>query len=276
MTQANRLDTRFQTLKAEGRSALVTFITAGDPSIEVSKRILKGLPDAGADVIELGVPFSDPMADGPAIQEANLRALAHNVTLADTLDMVADFRTENTDTPIVLMGYYNPIYRMGGEDFCKRAAQAGVDGVIIVDLPPEEDNELRDFADAHNIRIIRLATPTTKGERLGRVLEGAGGFLYYVSITGVTGTAKPDTSVVGDAVATIKAATDLPVCVGFGITDRESARDMAKVADGVVVGSALIRKITANLDESGTVLPGTVASVHSLVRELADGVKEAS
>lgn len=275
MTQ-NRLETRFAALKAEGRAALVTFITAGDPDRATSLDILKGLPAAGADVIELGVPFSDPMADGPAIQEANLRALAHDTTLADTIDMVASFRAENTDTPIVLMGYYNPIYRMSAETFCQRAAAAGVDGMIVVDLPPEEDHELRGPAEAHGLRIIRLATPTTRGGRLHDVLDGAGGFLYYVSITGVTGTAKPDTRVVGAAVATIKAETELPVCVGFGINDQQSAQAMAEVADGVVVGSALIRQVTESLDADKQATAATVENVHALVRDLATGVQAAS
>ena len=248
MTNNNRIDNRFKILKAEGRSALVTFITAGDPDRETSANILRGLPAAGADIIELGVPFSDPMADGPAIQDANLRALAHGMSLWHVLEMVSDFRRDDMTTPIILMGYYNPIYRMGPKTFCDRATLAGVDGVIVVDLPPEEDMELRQYADTQNICIIRLATPTTRKRRLARVLDGAGGFLYYVSITGVTGTAKPDIGTVANAVREIKKTTDLPVCVGFGITNGASARDMAQVADGVVVGSAIVRQITASLD----------------------------
>lgn len=271
----NRIDARFAALKAEGRSALVTFVTAGDPDPATSADIIHGLPDAGADVIEIGVPFSDPMADGPAIQAGNIRALRHNVTLQDVLEMVTSFRKGNADTPIILMGYYNPIYRMGTEAFCQKATAAGVDGVIVVDLPPEEDEELRGPADKAGLRIIRLAAPTTKAERLDRVLDGAGGFLYYVSITGVTGTSKPDSTVVAAAVADIKTQTSLPVCVGFGITDKVSAQTMAGVSDGVVVGSALVRIIAENMDDSGNGLPGTADKVHSLVRELADGVKSA-
>ena len=275
MTDTNRIDNRFKILKAEGRSALVTFITAGDPDRKTSANMLRGLPRAGADIIELGVPFSDPMADGPAIQDANLRALAHGMSLSHVLEMVSDFRRDDMKTPIILMGYYNPIYRMGPKTFCENATLAGVDGVIVVDLPPEEDMELRQYADTQNIRIIRLATPTTRDGRLAKVLGGAGGFLYYVSITGVTGTAKPDIGAVANAVSEIKKATDLPVCVGFGITNGASARDMAQVADGVVVGSAIVRQITASLDSSGAATAETVRNVHTLVQDLAAGVRGA-
>ena len=275
MTDTNRIDNRFKILKAEGRSALVTFITAGDPDRKTSANMLRGLPRAGADIIELGVPFSDPMADGPAIQDANLRALSHGMSLSHVLEMVSDFRRDDMTTPIILMGYYNPIYRMGPKTFCENATLAGVDGVIVVDLPPEEDMELRQYADTQNIRIIRLATPTTRDGRLARVLDGAGGFLYYVSITGVTGTAKPDIGAVANAVSEIKKATDLPVCVGFGITNGASARDMAQVADGVVVGSAIVRQITASLDSSGAATAETVRNVHTLVQDLAAGVRGA-
>ncbi len=244
----SRIEQRFASLKAEGRAALVTFIVAGDPDAEKSLQLLSALPDAGADIIELGMPFTDPMADGPAIQAADLRALANGMTLAKTLQMVRDFRAGNATTPIVLMGYYNPVYAYGAEKFAADAAAAGVDGLIIVDLPPEEDAELREPARRNGLDLIRLLTPTTVGERLNTVVEGASGFLYYVSVAGITGTKSADASAVAAQLKTIRAATDLPVVVGFGIRTPADVATMAAFADGVVVGSALVDEISSGGD----------------------------
>jgi tryptophan synthase alpha chain len=268
-----RIDTRFEELKVEGRPGLVTFIMAGDPNMEASQEILNGLAKAGADLIEIGMPFSDPMADGPSIQLAGQRALKGGQTLAKTLAMVADFRKTDNDTPIILMGYYNPIYTYGNGKFLKDANAAGVDGLIIVDLPPEADHELCIPAMDHNINFIRLATPTTDAERLPKVLENTSGFLYYVSITGITGAAAPDPDKVGKAVAAIKAKTDIPVAVGFGVRTAKQAADIGKGADAVVVGSALVSVILDNLDDAGNPKPETASAVHALVEELASGVR---
>ena len=268
-----RIDTRFEELKVEGRPGLVTFIMAGDPNMEASQEILNGLAKAGADLIEIGMPFSDPMADGPSIQLAGQRALKGGQTLAKTLAMVADFRKTDNDTPIILMGYYNPIYIYGNGKFLKDANAAGVDGLIIVDLPPEADHELCIPAMDHNINFIRLATPTTDAERLPKVLENTSGFLYYVSITGITGAAAPDPDKVGKAVAAIKAKTDIPVAVGFGVRTAKQAADIGKGADAVVVGSALVSVILDNLDDVGNPKPETASAVHALVEELASGVR---
>lgn len=268
-----RIDTRFEQLKIEGRPGLVTFIMAGDPNMEASQEILNGLPAAGADLIEIGMPFSDPMADGPSIQLAGQRALKAGQTLAKTLAMVAEFRKSESDTPIILMGYYNPIYIYGNEKFLKDASAAGVDGLIIVDLPPEADDELCIPAMDHGINFIRLATPTTDENRLPKVLENTSGFLYYVSITGITGAAAPDPERVGKAVAAIKAQTDIPVAVGFGVRTAQQAADIGKCADGVVVGSALVSVILDNLDEQGSPKPGIAKAVHELVSDLASGVQ---
>ena len=268
-----RIDTRFEQLKEEGRPGLVTFIMAGDPNMEVSQEVLNGLPKAGSDLIEIGMPFSDPMADGPSIQLAGQRALKGGQTLAKTLAMVAEFRKTDSDTPIILMGYYNPIYIYGNEKFLEDAHNAGVDGLIIVDLPPEADHELCIPAMDKNINFIRLATPTTDAERLPKVLENTSGFLYYVSITGITGAAAPDPDRVGKAVAAIKQKTDIPVAVGFGVRTAEQAADIGRGADGVVVGSALVSIIKDNLDESGNPKEGTAKQVHALVEELASGVR---
>jgi tryptophan synthase alpha chain len=269
-----RIDRRFAALKHEGRSALVTFLMSGDPDYETSLAVIKALPAAGADVIELGMPFTDPMADGPAIQAAGLRALNGGQTLKKTLAMVRAFRETEHDTPIVLMGYYNPIYIYGVERFLADAKSAGVDGLILVDLPPEEDDELCLPALRAGLNFIRLATPTTDDKRLPAVLANTSGFVYYVSITGITGSAIPDTAKVTGAVARIKRHTALPVCVGFGVKDAQSAASIARGADGVVVGTALVEALRRSL-VNGRSSPHTVKAVASLVAELAGGVRGA-
>jgi tryptophan synthase alpha chain len=268
-----RIDRRFAALKDEGRTALVTFIEAGDPDYDTALTILKALPHAGADLIELGVPFTDPMADGPAIQAAGLRALKAGQTLKRTLALVREFRRGDDATPIVLMGYYNPIYVYGVEQFLADAKSAGVDGLIVVDLPPEEDAELCLPALQAGFNFIRLATPTTDDKRLPAVLANTSGFVYYVSITGITGSAAPDAGKVGAAVARIKRHTSLPVCVGFGVRTADQARAMAQGADGVVVGSALVDAVAKSLDTDGKATAKTVGSVTELVRALAEGVR---
>jgi tryptophan synthase alpha chain len=270
-----RIDTRFAALKAEGRAALVTYLTAGDPDAEASLAIVKALPGAGADLIELGMPFTDPMADGPAIQAAGLRALNAGATMVKTLALVRAFRAGDDATPIVLMGYYNPIYIYGVDKFLADAKAAGVDGLIIVDLPPEEDDELCLPALKAGLNFIRLATPTTDDKRLPAVLQNTSGFVYYVSITGITGAAAPDAAKVGQAVARIKRHTRLPVAVGFGVRTGEQARAIAEGADGVVVGSALVDAVKASLDADGKATAGTVTAVAGLVAELAKGVRGA-
>jgi len=271
----SRLEKRFAALKAEGRGGLITFLTAGDPNPEVALEILRGLPGAGADVIELGMPFSDPMADGPAIQASSLRALRAGMTLRATLELVRTFRQEETDTPIVLMGYYNPIYSYGVEAFLADAKAAGVDGLIIVDLPPEEDEELCRPALAAGLHWIRLATPTTDDARLPVVLTNTSGFVYYVSIMGITGTRSASTHDVGAAVARIKAHSDLPVAVGFGIKTPEQAAEIVRVADAAVVGSALVDLVRAGLDEAGQPREALAGEVLALVSSLAQGVRSA-
>ncbi|MEP9354407.1 tryptophan synthase subunit alpha [Xanthobacter sp. KR7-65] len=268
-----RISDRFAALKEEGRPGLVTFVTAGDPDGETSLAILKALPGAGADVIELGVPFTDPMADGPAIQAAGLRALKAGQTLAKTLDMVRTFRAEDGTTPVVLMGYFNPIYVYGVERFLADAKVAGVDGLIVVDLPPEEDDELCIPALDAGLDFIRLATPTTDDNRLPAVLRHTAGFVYYVSITGITGAATPDADVVAKAVARIKGHTALPVAVGFGVKTPEQAAAIAAGADAVVVGSALVEVVRRTLDEQGRATANTVMGVEALVSELAQAVR---
>jgi tryptophan synthase alpha chain len=270
-----RIDTRFAALKAQGRAALVTFITAGDPDAETSLAIVKALPGAGADMIELGMPFTDPMADGPAVQAAGLRALASGQTMAKTLALVRDFRAVDDATPIVLMGYYNPIYIYGVDKFLADAKTAGVDGLIIVDLPPEEDDELCLPALQAGFNFIRLATPTSDDKRLPVILKNTSGFVYYVSITGITGAATPDPAKVKEAVARIKRHTDLPVAVGFGVKTAEHARAIAQGADGVVVGSVLVEAVRQSLDEPGKATAVTVKAVTDLVAELAAGVRAA-
>jgi tryptophan synthase alpha chain len=270
-----RIDTRFAELKTQGRAALVTFLTAGDPDGETSLALIKALPKAGADVIELGMPFTDPMADGPAIQASSQRALKAGQTLKKTLAMVRAFRKADDATPIVLMGYYNPIYVFGVDRFLAEAKAAGVDGLIVVDLPPEEDEELCLPALKAGLNFIRLATPTTDDRRLPAVLANTSGFVYYVSITGITGTAVPDASAVTGAVARIKRHTKLPVAVGFGVRTAAHARAIAKGADGVVVGSALIDALKATLDRNGKATRKSVKAVTDLVAALADGVRGA-
>jgi tryptophan synthase alpha chain len=272
---STRIDKRFAALKKEGRAALVTFIMAGDPEYDTSLAIAKALPKAGADIIELGMPFTDPMADGPAIQAAGLRALKAGQRMTRTLSLVRDFRKDDDQTPIILMGYYNPIYIYGNERFLADAKAAGVDGLIIVDLPPEEDDELCLPALKAGLNFIRLATPTTDDKRLPKVLTNTSGFVYYVSVTGVTGTAAPDTSKVTGAVARIKRHTRLPVAVGFGVKTAEQARAIAEGADGVVVGSALVDAMFKSLDKTGKASAGTVNAVTQLVSALAQGVRSA-
>ncbi|MCI5077576.1 tryptophan synthase subunit alpha [Oricola sp.] len=270
-----RMDARFAKLKEEGRPGLVCFIMSGDPDYDTSLSILKRLPAAGADIIELGMPFSDPMADGPAIQAAGLRALKAGQTLKKTLQMVSDFRQADTDTPIVLMGYYNPIYIYGVDTFLADAKAAGVDGLIIVDLPPEMDNELCLPALAADINFIRLATPTTDDKRLPAVLANTSGFVYYVSMTGITGGAIASTSAVAEAVNRIKGHTELPVCVGFGVKTAEQAKVIGRDADGVVVGTAIVQAVANTLDADNRASGDTVEAVATLVGGLAAGVRAA-
>ena len=270
-----RIDRRFAALKEDGRAALVTFVMAGDPDYENSLAIVKALPQAGADLIELGMPFTDPMADGPAIQAAGLRALKAGQNMKRTLSLVREFRHADDATPIVLMGYYNPIYIYGVERFLADANSAGVDGLIVVDLPPEEDTELCLPALKAGFNFIRLATPTTDDRRLPAVLANTSGFVYYVSITGITGSAAPDSGKVAEAVKRIKRHSKLPVCVGFGVRTAEQARAFAEAADGVVVGSALVDTVRQHLGAEGKATAETVAAVAGLVRALADGVRGA-
>lgn len=272
-TGQTRIQNRFQACAREGRAALVTFVTAGDPDFETSSAILAALPGAGADVIELGVPFTDPMADGIPVQLAGQRALKAGQTLRKTLAMVESFRKAGHDTPIVLMGYYNPIWAYGVEAFLTDARRVGIDGLIVVDLPPEEDEELCLPALKAGVSFIRLATPTTDDKRLPKVLQNTSGFVYYVSVTGVTGGAIADYGAVGDAVARIKRHTDLPVAVGFGVKTAEDAATIAKRADGVVVGSALVERVRLSLDSEGKATEKTVSAVTSLVSELAQGIR---
>src|SRR5262245_25803215 len=270
-----RIDARFAALKREGRAGLVAFVMAGDPDPETSAAILKSLPQAGADVIEVGMPFTDPMADGPAIQAAGLRALHAGQNMVKTMELVRDFRSGDVATPIVLMGYYNPIYIYGVDRFLADAKGAGVDGLIIVDLPPEEDDELCLPALKAGLSFIRLATPTTDDRRLPAVLANTSGFVYYVSITGITGAAAPDPSQVNAAVARIKRHTRLPVAVGFGVRTAEHARAIAAGADGVVVGSALVSALKDSLDKDSKATAKTQTAVINLVAELAKGVRDA-
>lgn len=275
-TASTRIQTRFATCASEGRAALVTFVTAGDPDFDTASAILAALPQAGADIVELGVPFTDPMADGIPVQLAGQRALKAGQTLKKTLAMVETFRKAGHDTPIVLMGYYNPIYVYGVERFLADARTAGVDGLIVVDLPPEEDAELCLPAMAAGLNFIRLATPTTDDKRLPKVLQNTSGFVYYVAVTGVTGSTIASYDAVGDAVARIKRHTDLPVAVGFGVKTAADATAIAAGADGVVVGSALVERLRLSLDADGKATEKTVSAVTSLVAELAAGVRQAA
>lgn len=270
-----RIAARFQALKDEGRGGLVTFLTAGDPDPETARTIVAGLPAAGADLIELGMPFSDPMADGPAIQASSQRALAAGMTLKATLDLVRDFRAGDKETPVVLMGYYNPIYAYGVDAFLSDALDAGADGLIVVDLPPEEDDELCLPACEAGLDWIRLATPTTDDARLPTVLSNASGFVYYVAIMGITGTKSADEEDVRAAVAQLRKHTDLPIGVGFGIKTPEDARAIAGVADAAVVGSAIVNVIREGLDAEGKAGPNLVGDVLGFVESLAQGVRRA-
>lgn len=270
-----RIDQRFADLKREGRAALVTYTMAGDPNTKTSLEILKALPKAGADVIELGMPFTDPMADGPAIQAGGLRALQAGQNMIKTLGMIRAFRKGDDTTPIVLMGYYNPIYIYGVTRFLADAKSAGVDGLIVVDLPPEEDEELCLPALKAGLNFIRLATPTTDDKRLPAVLANTSGFVYYVSITGITGSAAPDADKVHAAVARIKRHTQLPVVAGFGVRTAKQARAIAQGAEGVAVGSALVNAVKDSLDRKGKATSRTVKAVTALVAELAKGVRGA-
>lgn len=270
-----RIDARFAKVKAQGRAALVTFITAGDPDLEGATKIMLGLPKAGADIIELGMPFSDPMADGPAIQASSQRALAAGHNMKKTLQMVRSFRKQDKHTPVILMGYYNPIQAYDNERFLDDAKRAGVDGLIIVDVPPEADDELCLPAMRRGLNFIRLATPTTDEKRLPRVLANTSGFVYYVSITGITGSATPNPAAVHAQVLRIKKASQLPVAVGFGVRTPAQAKAIAKGADGVVVGSALVDTIAQNLGTKGQSTSKTVSRVLDLVKSLAGALRPA-
>lgn len=270
-----RMDARFAKVKAEGRPVLVTYFMGGDPDFDTSLGIMKALPDAGADIIELGMPFSDPMADGPTIQLAGQRALKGGQTLAKTLELAQKFRETDKDTPIVMMGYYNPIYIYGVDKFLDDAIASGIDGLIVVDLPPEMDDELCIPALEKGINFIRLATPTTDDKRLPAVLKNTSGFVYYVSMNGITGSALPDPSRISGAVSRIKGHTDLPVCVGFGVKTADHAKAIGAAADGVVVGTAIVAQIAGSLTKDGAAGPDTIASVATLVKGLATGVRAA-
>ena len=273
MSHSTRIDRRFEALKKQGRPALVTFVSAGDPDFDTSTKILHGLPMAGADIIELGMPFSDPMADGPAIQASSLRALKSGASMIKTLQMVREFRKSDADTPIVLMGYYNPAYVYGVDAFVADAVEAGVDGLIVVDVPPEADDELCLPALKKGLNFIRLATPTTDSARLPAVLANTSGFVYYVSITGITGSAAPQVSDVQSHVSRIKKSTSLPVVVGFGVKTPDQAKALAEGADGVVVGSALVTAIEKSLNVDGKATAKTVTAVLDLVSSLAGALK---
>jgi tryptophan synthase alpha chain len=271
----SRLEARFAALRAEGRGGLVTFVTAGDPNIELSVEILAGLPAAGADVIELGMPFTDPMADGPAIELASGRALAAGQNMVRTLEMVATFRKTDNETPIVLMGYYNPIYAYGPEKFAADAGSAGVDGMIIVDLPPEEEAEFSIPARAAGIDMIRLVAPTTTDERITTLVENASGFVYYVSVRGITGTSSATVSDIASNVARIRKQTDLPIAVGFGIRTPSQAADVAEVADAAVVGTAIVEQVAGALDDHGVPAGDVVGNTLGYVSQLAEAVRSA-
>lgn len=273
-----RIDKRFAQLKSEGRTALISFITAGDPDLATSFEIMRGLPAAGASMIELGMPFSDPIADGPSIQMSSQRALRGGQNLTRTLDMASAFRANDDETPVILMGYYNPIHLYGPQAFSRDARAAGIDGLIVVDLPPEEDEELRHAATADGLSLIRLVTPTTSTQRLARILQDASGFIYYVSIAGITGTASPDPARIATALKAIKRQTDLPIAVGFGVSTTQCAQAIAESgADGVVIGSALVKAMATTLDEAGNSIDHTktVQAAHELIHMLADATSNA-
>lgn len=271
----SRIQKRFAALKAEGRAGLIAYLTAGDPDLETSTRLFEGLAAAGADLIEIGMPFSDPMADGPLIQAAGMRALKGGMTLRKTLAMVKGLRAHDPNTPYVLMGYYNPIYRYGAEAFAKDAAAAGVDALIIVDLPPEEDREMDAPARQAGLDLVRLATPTSDAHRLPKIVDRASGFLYYVAIAGITGTHSAEVGAVYEAVARLRRFTNLPIVVGFGIKTPQQAADIAHVADAAVVASALVDRLARNLDPAGKALPGLVDAVLGDIAALADGIRGA-
>jgi len=271
----NRIERCFEALREQGRAGLVTYLTAGDPDLETSVRLFAGLAPAGADLIEIGMPFSDPMADGPVIQEAGQRALKSGMTLRRTLALVREMRRADDETPVVLMGYYNPIYRYGADTFPRDAVGAGVDGVIVVDLPPEEDAELTESARDAGLDVIRLATPTSDERRLPLIVKRASGFLYYAAIAGITGTRSADSADVTAAVARLRQFTRLPVAVGFGIRTPEQAAQVARAADAAVVGSALVQRLAVNLDPHGCAKTGLVEAVLGDVRALAAGVQKA-
>jgi tryptophan synthase alpha chain len=271
----NRIERRFAALREEGRAGLVTYLTAGDPDPDTSARLFGGLAMAGADLIEIGMPFSDPMADGPVIQEAGQRALKARMTLRRTLALVRELRRTDEATPIVLMGYYNPIYRYGPESFAQAAAAAGVDGIILVDLPPEEDAELTEPARAAGLDFIRLATPTSDDRRLPRIVEHASGFIYYVAVAGITGTRSADAASVAAAVTRLRRFTPLPIAVGFGIRTPQQAAEVARAADAAVIGTALVQRLALNLNPDNTAKPGLVDAVLAEVRALAQGVRDA-
>jgi tryptophan synthase alpha chain len=275
LSGVGRIERRFAALKEANRAGLVTYLCAGDPDPQTSAEPIAGLPEAGADVIEIGMPFTDPMADGPTIQAGSLRALKAGMTLAGTLELVRGFRRRDADTPIVLMGYYNPIYHYGAERFLDEAKAAGVDGLIVVDLPPEEDDELCLPALAKGLSFIRLATPTTDDRRLPKVLSNTSGFIYYVSMTGITGVGAPVVVRVGQAVERLRRHTSLPVAVGFGIRTGDQAAEIARIADAAVVGSALVDRIAGSLDAQGRARPGLVRALHEQVEALALGVRGA-
>lgn len=273
---SSRIENRFAQCRAEGRAALVTYVMAGDPDPETSLAVMRALPKAGADIVEFGMPFTDPMADGPAIQAAGLRALKAGQDTVKTLELVRRFREEDAQTPVILMGYFNPVEQYGVPRFIDDAKTAGVDGLIIVDLPPEEDDQLCIPALEAGLAFIRLATPTTDDKRLPAVLKHTGGFVYYVSITGITGAATPDFDKVSGAVGRIKRHTDLPVVVGFGVKNGDHAESIARGADGVVVGSALIAALEATYDPQGRATAKSIPAVEALVRDLAAGVRRAA
>ena len=272
MTGIPRIAARFAALRAEGRGAFIPFLEAFDPDRETSMTMLRGLPAAGADLIEIGVPFTDPMADGPTVQRAGQRGLKAGATLAGTLGMVREFRAQDQATPIILMGYYNPILSYG-DAFCADAAAAGVDGLIIVDVPPEEADEIEPTARAAGLDMIRLIAPTTDDARLTKVLAATTGFVYYVAITGITGTRSASTALLADAIPRIRRHTNLPIAIGFGVRTPEQAADAARIADGAVVGSALIETLAADLDEEGRARPGTAQKVLDQVKALASAVR---
>ncbi len=271
----SRIERRFAALRTERRAGLVTYLTAGDPDPDTSAQLLAGLPAAGADLIEIGMPFSDPMADGPVIQQAGQRALKAGMTLRRTLALVRELRRADEATPIVLMGYYNPIYRYGPQSFAQDAAAAGVDGVIVVDLPPEEDAELTGPARAAGLDVVRLATPTSDDHRLPRIVDEASGFIYYVAVTGITGTRSPDAADVAAAVTRLRRFTPLPIAVGFGIRTPRQAGEVACAADAAVVGTALVQRLALNLNPDNTAKPGLIDAVLADVRALAQGVRAA-